>query len=262
MLLTAVQIAFAMATLILPLEALSCEINATWSIAYNDVQKMSVFLDNKKIANSTNHPQKFRAGGRARPESCPSLDFISVVATEKNSSYGSVSMGSPKKEDRTGGSNDGKNLPPFNPAPFWVLTATLLVVVVVATAVVIAVCYPQFFGGGMKMRFEFFNSKFFPIFWFLLKLRHFKGRLATMLLQFKKKIAGRESATTASSSTKGDRVTSTTAFLLTLLLSQQIQLVVGHFEQLCIGTRDPTKGPADLCTDDMIYVYMVRFSSL
>ena len=253
MLLTAVQIAFAMATLILPLEALSCEINATWSIAYNDVQKMSVFLD--KIANSTNHPQKFRAGARARPESCLSLGFISVVATEKNFSYGSVSMGSPKKEDRSGGSNDGKNLPPFNPAPFWVLTATL-------TAVVIAVCYPQFFGGGVKMRFEFFNSKFFPIFWCLLKLRHFKGRLATMLFQFKKKIAGRESATTASSSTKGDRVTSTTAFLLTLLLSQQIQLVVGHFEQLCIGTRDPTKGPADLCTDDMIYVYMVRFSSL
>lgn len=257
MLLMAVQIAFAMATLILPLEALSCEINATWSIAYNDVQKMSVILDNKKI--KTNHPQKFRAGARARPESCPSLDFISVVATEKNSSYGSVSMGSPK-EDRSG-SNDGKNLPPFNPAPFWVLTATLLVVVV-ATAVVIAVCYPQFFGGGVKMRFEFFNSMFFPIFWCLLKLRHFKGRLATMLFQFKKKNAGRESATTASSSTKGDRVTSTTALFLTLLLSQQIQLVVGHFEQLCIGTRDPTKGPADLCTDDMIYVYMVRFSSL
>ena len=30
------------------------------------------------------------------------------------------------------------------------------------------------------------------------------------------------------------------------------------FEQLCIGTRDPTKGLGDLCTDDLIYVYMVH----
>ena len=252
MFLMAVQLAFAMVTLSLPLEALSCDINATcnatWPTASNDVQIK--ILDIKKITTiSTNHPL-FRARA-ARPESCPSLDFFSAVATEKYPSYGSVVMVG-AKEDRSksnGLINVGKNPPPFNPPPFnWVFTATFLVVVV-AAAVVAAVCYPQFFGGG-KMRFAFFLNSIF----FLPSAK--KGRIVIST------IVGRKSATTPSSSTKGDRVTSTTAFLLTLLLSQQIQLVLGHFEQLCIGTRDPTKGLNDLCTDDMIYVYMVCLPSL
>ena len=48
----------------------------------------------------------------------------------------------------------------------------------------------------------------------------------------------------------------TSAFLLSLLLSHQLQMVVGHFSTMCAGTRTPSTAASNLCSDEDIYIFM------